>query len=89
MIQPSQISAEAVQRSVESALELGKFYRSLQNTARAPAMVPKFKREREKEMLLPRLCVRDAARLISAPPVLAWFFLFGFKRRACAERCYA
>ena len=63
---PSQISPEAVQASVESAVELGKwFHQSFHNTVHAPAMVQKFKTERENLILLPRPCVRDAAELIS------------------------
>lgn len=63
---PSQISPEAVQQSVESAVELGKwFHQSFYNTVHAPAMVQKFKRERENMILLPRPCARDAASLVS------------------------
>ena len=63
---PSQIRPEAVQASVESAVELGKwFHQSFRNTVYAPAMVQKFKTERQNLILLPRPCVRDAAELIS------------------------
>lgn len=63
---PSHINPEAVHESVESAVELGKwFHESFHQTVHAPGMVQKFKAERENMILLPRPSVRDASQLIS------------------------
>lgn len=63
---PSQICPEAVQESVETAVELGKwFHQSFYNTVHAPKIVDRFRRQRENMIALPRPCAREAAALIS------------------------